>query len=227
MALPILGAIAGGLFSAIGASSAAKAQSRAADKQIEVQKEMYDQTRTDLEPFRTAGVSALDQYSAELAQGPNAFQNFLGEFTADPGYQFRLSEAQKAIDAAQNARGGFFSGATLDAQQSRAQDMASQEYGNFYNRRANEYANWLNPMAGMVQMGQNAAAQQATAGSNYAAGVSNALANKGDAQAAGTIGFGNAINNGITNALGVWAYMNPPKTGGGITSSPIPQARPW
>ena len=65
--------------------------------------------------------------------GPEAAQNFL---TMDPGYKFRLSEGMKALDRQAAARGGLISGNALKATQRYGQDLASQEFGNAYNRLA-------------------------------------------------------------------------------------------
>ena len=52
----------------------------------------------------------------------------------DPGYQFRMQEGMKAINASAAAKGGLQSGAALKAAQQYGQGLASQEYGNAYAR---------------------------------------------------------------------------------------------
>ena len=52
----------------------------------------------------------------------------------DPGAAFRQSEARKALEASAAARGGLLSGGALTALQARSQDLASQEYGNAWDR---------------------------------------------------------------------------------------------
>lgn len=141
-----------------------------------------------------------------------------GGFTADPGYQFRLSQGQDAVNALAGAQGGLFSGATLQALTDYNQGLASQEYGNYFAR-----------LSGLAGQGLGAASGQANAAQNTAAGVANALSGLGQAQAqgaynignaaatgamnagnalsAGQIGVGNAISGGINNGLGIWAYQ--------------------
>ncbi|WP_288950425.1 hypothetical protein [uncultured Paracoccus sp.] len=68
-----IGAIAGigsALLGASSASKAAKAQSKAADQQLQLQKDMYDQTREDLGGYRDAGDIALQAYLYEMGLGP-------------------------------------------------------------------------------------------------------------------------------------------------------------
>jgi hypothetical protein len=52
----------------------------------------------------------------------------------DPGYQFRVSEGRKALDAQAAAKGGLISGGALKAAQNYGQQLASQEYGRAYER---------------------------------------------------------------------------------------------
>ena len=119
-----------------------------------------------------------------------------GGFKATPGYDFRKSEGQSAIDNSAASRGGLFSGATLKAQQTFGDNIASAEYGNYINR-----------LSGMAGSGQAAAGNQANAGSNYAAGAGNAFAGIGNAQSAGAIGVGNALQGGLNTGLGIWKYQ--------------------
>ncbi len=137
-------------------------------------------------------------------------------FQATPGYQFALEQGQAAIDNSAASRGNVFSGATLKAQQEYGTGMANQEYGNYLNR-----------LTGQAAQGQAAAGNIATAGANYGAGAGTAYANMGNAQAAGYIGQGNAINNGISNALGAFGYMQPQANALAPTTSIRPQARPF
>lgn len=99
----------------------------------------------------------------------------------------------------------------------------------FNEDRRNQY--WDRQL-GMIGVGQSAAAGTAAAAGNMGAAGSNALGSIGDARAAGWMGATNAINNGVQNALGMYAYYNPPQYGQsaaqpGMTSSPIPPSRPW
>jgi hypothetical protein len=52
----------------------------------------------------------------------------------DPGAAFRQSEARKALEGSAAARGDLLSGGTLQALQSRSQDLAAQEYQSAWQR---------------------------------------------------------------------------------------------
>jgi hypothetical protein len=193
-------AIVGGLASASASKKAAKAQTDAASQQAAVQRYAYDTTRKDLKGYRDAGTNALGAVNYELGLGAKP-ANYAG-FQATPGYAWQLDQGTKAIDRSAANSGNLFSGETGKALQGYGQGLASQEYGNYFNR-----------LYGLTNMGQNAAAQTGQAAQNYANGASNAFANMGNAQAAGAIGQGNAISNGIGNIAGILQYQN--MTGGG------------
>lgn len=55
-------------------------------------------------------------------------------FQEEPGYQFRQAEGQRAIESGAAARGNMLSGATQKALARYGQGLASQEYGQAYNR---------------------------------------------------------------------------------------------
>ena len=171
---------------------------------------LHDEQIARLDPFRRRGFNAFQDFWGEMLEGPGRVQDVIGDFEASPGYQFRQDEARRGIEAAANARGNFFSGGTLQAIGDRQQDVASNEYGNWYNRRAGEYYNWLGGLSGMGQMGMNAAAGQGSAGVTFGNQSMNALANMGDAQAAGAVGQANAFNTGLNNAFQMYGYMNQP-----------------
>lgn len=236
------GAILGGLASAIpgmlGARSAARSQSRAANAQIDLNREIYNQQREDFGPYREAGYNALSQYTGMLrnppryANGPN-----FGGYRQDPGYLYQLREGQKAIEGSAAASGGLLSGATLRSLQDHRQGMAAQDYEDYeddwwrtrgYN--SDQRTNYLGQLFGVAQMGQAAAGQTAAAAGNMGAANGNALASLGNAQAAGAIGMGNAITGGIQDGIGLWAYNRgapQPAAPSSSWSVPVPPSRPW
>ena len=58
---------------------------------------------------------------------------------SDPSYQFRLNQGLGALEASAAARGVLRSGGTLQGVQDYAQDYASQEYQNIYNRALQDW----------------------------------------------------------------------------------------
>jgi len=117
--------------------------------------------------------------------------------TADPGYAFRLSEGQKALDRQAAARGGLISGGALKAAQRYGQDMGSQEYTNAFNRYQQERAAKLQPLQSLAGVGQTTAANLGSAGAANANAMGNYLTGGAAASAAGQIGAANALTSGV------------------------------
>lgn len=190
-------ALAGGLLGANAAKSGAAAQSDAANRAAELQQQQYEQTRADQAPWREAGGRALGKFESMADYKPFS----MNAFTQDPGYAFRLSEGQKALDRSAAARGGLISGGALKAAQRYGQDMGSQEYTNAFNRYQTERTARLGPLQSLVGVGQTSVNQLGQAGQNYASNVGNALMNQsGYAGNAGMVGA-NAMASGLTGAL--------------------------
>lgn len=109
------------------------------------------------------------------AAGPAPVYNAPGkfDFQADPGYAFRQQQGEQAINRASAARGGFFSGRVGKELADFNSGLASQEYGNAYNRylQGNQdaratydtqfgtYNNTVNRNLGILTQGANTARQ--------------------------------------------------------------------
>lgn len=210
----ILGSAAVG---AVGASSAARSQSRAArnaaDAQLMATRETNDMLREfrteDIERFSPFYEGGRDAYNAlrfetGLADRPEGY----GGFTKTPGYDFRMEQGRQAVEAGAASRHGLMSGAAQEALARYGQDYGSNEYNNYLGR--------LGPLAAS---GQNAAGMQGAAsqafgsqiGQNMMAGgqaAAQGVANAGNAAASGTIGMTNALTGGIGNLVGAWQYNN-------------------
>ena len=195
----------------IGASasrSASKTQAAAASQAADIPQQQYEQTRADQAPYREAGYNALANLQRTAGNVPGAFKFGAGDYQADPGYAFRLSEGQKALDRQAAARGGLISGGALKAATRFGQDMGSQEYQSAYNRALTGYntdvarENQLyNRQAGLAGIGQTATNLVGQAGQNYATNVGNLMTGAGAAQAAGQVGAANALTGGLGTYL--------------------------
>ena len=156
------------------------------DRGLALDSEMYNNARTDMEPYRVAGTNALaglttfdrDNAMPEVA-APFVFNN------DDPSYAFRFNEGRKALENQAAARGGLMSGNTGKALVNYGQQAASQEYGNAFNRHQQQTGNRfnqqaanrgmkLNAMQSLAGVGQSAVQQMSNAGQNYANNASNA-----------------------------------------------------
>lgn len=184
------GAVAASLIGANASRSAAGTQAQAADRASAAELEMFNQTRNDMAPWREAGGRALTTLESRLPELTRRFS--LADFLKDPGYDFRLSEGEKAINRAAAARGSWDSGATGKALTRYGQDYASGEYGNAYNRFGQDQANEFNRYAAISGIGQTAAQQVGQAGAGATARSNDALLSGAAARGAGAIGAANA-----------------------------------
>lgn len=112
------------------------------------------------------------------------------DFQADPGYQFRLQEGQRALERSQAARGGLFSGQALRESQELGQGLAGQTFQDSFNRNL-----------ALQQQGVNVADRQAGIATNV-----------GNIRAANTLGLNNTFANTLSQALGGGQVNNAGRT---------------
>ena len=189
--------IASSLIGSSASRSAAKAQASAADRAANLQREQFERQVELQAPFREAGVRALPELETASRYTPFGMQ----QFTADPGYGFRLAEGQKALDRQAAARGGLISGGALKAAQRYGQEMGSQEYTNAFNRYQTERQARLNPLQSLAGVGQTSVAQLGQAGQAMATGVGEAGGQAAQARASGYMGQANALSQGLNQYL--------------------------
>ena len=183
--IPAAATLIGAKISGDAAKSAARTSAASADKATELQKQMYEEGVARQQPFLAGGTEDYNRLRALTSGGPGAAQQFL---TMDPGYGFRLSEGMKALERGAAARGGLMSGATGKALQRYGQDMASQEFGNAYNR-----------LAGLAAIGPSAAGVTNALGQTYAGNVGNIMMGQGQIAANAMLSRGSAYQRGFSD----------------------------
>lgn len=144
-----------------------------------------------LNPWMQTGTQSMSQLAGN---------NFMQNWQKDPGYQFRMDEGMKAINAAAAARGLGNSGATMKALTRYGQDYASGEYDKAYNR---EYSR-LSQLAGF---GQNATNAGVNAAANYGNSISNNYTGLANATASANIAEANRQSNLVGQGMGAAAMM--------------------
>jgi hypothetical protein len=199
-----------GLTGASAAKDAANTQAQSARDANELMYRIYQEQKGLQEPFRGAGLTAqnklLDLLGLSKNTGAEGFGKYakdfgMSDFTADPGYGFRLSEGQKALERQAAARGGLISGSALKAATRFGQDMGSQEYMNAYTRYQTDRSNRLAPLGSLLSSGQAAASNTGAAAGSYGAGASGNITSAGAAGAAGQIGSTNALTDALSSYL--------------------------
>jgi hypothetical protein len=206
------------------ASKAASAQQKSAEQAADVQREIF-QKQTELqEPFRQAGISSQNELMRLLGIGGDAAAADYGMLTRqfrpedlqmDPGYAFRLSEGQKALERSAAARGGLLSGSMLKGAQRFGQELGSQEYMNAFNRAQAQLGNRLGALGSLYGAGQTATQQVAGQAGQMGTNVGNLMMSGGQARASGYLGQANALNQAIGQGAGLYGMYR-----GGYFGSP-------
>ena len=142
----------------------------------------------------------------------------MSKFEADPGYQFRQDEAQKAMERSMAAQGNTMGGAgygSINPQVARSleqqsQGLASQEYGSAYDRYNIDQTNTYNRLAGIAGMGQASTGQLSGAGQNYATNTGNLQTGLASAQMnAQNAGGGSNVMGGAMGGAAAGASFGP------------------
>ena len=205
-----------GIAGSSAASKAAKAQTQAATQASGLEREMFDKQVELQAPFREAGLTAqnrLLQYlglsgsPSDAGYGKYAGDFSMNDFTADPGYAFRLAEGNKALDRTAAARGGLLSGGAMKAAQRYGQEMGSQEYMNAFNRYQTNRANQLNPLQSLMGAGQTGANTLTQAAGSLGQALGENAIGAGNARASGYIGQANALTGALNQGMNSYMKM--------------------
>lgn len=116
-------------------------------------------TWTEPDAFKYDAYTAPDPFKAPTAES----------MLNDPGYQFRADQGRRALENSAAGKGTLRTGGTLKDILGYGQNLASQEYGNVYQRDANTWN--MNANAGLQAYGAN----RANAKDIYDTGRNNAL----------------------------------------------------
>lgn len=177
------------------------AQAQQAAQAQEALQRGQQQATAAYQPYQTAGIGATNQLAALFGPGGEYMvQPTINQLQMDPGYAFREQQGMQAVNRTAAAQAGLQSGAALKAAQRFGQDLASQEYGNAYNR-------FMANRAQAVQGLQNLAGT----GFGGAQGIGNAAIGTGTNLAQNYQNLGQGIGQGYANmgATNASAYMGP------------------
>ena len=212
--------IAASKMQADASEEAASKQAAAQQAALDYTKQRYAEAQGNLAPYLASGVRANQDLSALVAgmQQPTfdyQQQPFTFDAWKDPGAQYALSEADKALNASSIAKGATGGGA-VRALQTQAHNLGQTNYQNAFGRymdtsnmmntqaqqKYGRGMDWLNTKLGanksLAGAGQEAAMGLGGFGtqqSNLASGI---IGSRGATQAAGTLGVANAISRGIS-----------------------------
>jgi hypothetical protein len=131
----------------------------------------------------------------------------------DPSYAFVAGEAQKALESGAAAKGTLLTGGFQKDMAKYMSGLASQEFGNIFNRNMS-----------LADLGLRAAGGASQAGSAYGGQVGNTAANQADANERLLTGAGNARAAGTAGSGQIWGNTIG-GIGGAIATNP--QVNNW
>lgn len=196
-------ALVGGLTSLYGANKASSAQSNAANTAAATQMAMYQQTRSDLSPYRDIGALGAGQLTNRLGELTSPISVNPDDFKNSEAYNFLWKQAERANNNSAAARGLGVSGAALKGASAFGSGLASQFWQQNFNNQQTNQANAFNRLKSLVDTGTNAAAGTGALGEKAAYNTGQAQIGAGNAAAAGYNALGPAVTNaGMGAALG-------------------------
>ena len=214
VAAATVGQIGGAILGGMSARKQAEAKRKAMEAARGELTKAYGTSKGYYEPYYQTGTAASNRLAELMGIGGNTgaegygsmMKNFsMADYQQDPGYQFRLQEGLKQLGRQSAARGGALSGATLRGVQGYSQGLASQEYGNAYQRFMEQQQNRYNMLAGQQGVGYRAGGDLANLSTNYGANMANIAMGQGAVDAAQTAAkygmYGDILSSG-TNFLG-------------------------
>jgi len=173
-----------GLFSTVSATNKARrAEEKAAERTLDLSRDIFNQTRADVLPQIELGQQATNRLNDLFITGAQPLQS-------TPGSEFLLDRGVEALDRSAASRGRLFSGAQGEALTQFGQQNASLDRGAQFNELA--------ALAGIGQSGVNTSAQ---AGGNLAGIGGQAITNAGAARSSGFTNTGSGINQSLNNLI--------------------------
>jgi hypothetical protein len=149
-----------------------------------------------LDPYMQAGTQSLSTLMSGMGPGGDLNKTFTAADMQqyDPGYAFRMDQAQKAMQGSAAARGGALGGGAARALVGLSQNLASSEFGAAEARFRAQQGDRFNRLNSLVSLGANTAGQAG----GYAMTGANEAANLGltGATSAADLGYRGAMGAG-------------------------------
>lgn len=212
--------IASSIMGSNAAKDAAAAAARAEQRALDFQKQQWATTQKNIQPWIKAGTEGLTEYQtlAKNATQPT-FDYQITPFNfstqTDPGAQYRMAQATRALNNSSIAK-GLSGGGALKAIMAKNQEMAGTAYSDAWNRylentklgygaatdkynRNLDYQNrQLERQKDLFTTGGQMASELGTTGTSYAKNVGDTMSNLGSSAVSGILGSQNAVSQGLS-----------------------------
>lgn len=223
-----------GVSGADASKKASNAQLSQEQKGLDFQKQAYADSQSKMAPFVGAGANAVGELTNRLAnyKQPN-FNYTQPDFNfstySDPGAEYQMSQATKALNQSSLAK-GLAGGGIAKSIMAKNQEMAgtayqgaynrflansNMKYGQAegqYNRDYNSQNNLLDRYGNLANTGANAAAGVMINNTNTGKQIAGQYGNMGSSMASGILGSNNAtqqaISGGVNGLSKIAGYSN-------------------
>jgi hypothetical protein len=202
-------------------NTAAGIQSTAGKNALAYQKDAYGNIVQNTAPYMQTGQNALAALNSGMGFTPppgtnalavpgstpgNLTQDFgMADFEKDPGFQFRLEQGRKAIEAKQAQQGKLLGPAGAKELIRYNQDASSGEFQNAYNRFMAKKQSDFNMLSSMAGYGTDANHLLASAGQNFGTNAAGLAMNQGNTQADLAMQAGGLRGAGAASQGNIWA----------------------
>jgi hypothetical protein len=178
--------------------------------------QLYNTGRSDIDtavqqgqgfmaPYYGGGTQALGQEGALLGlQGQDAANKAMSTFQQSPGYQYQMQQGLRAVDAGAAAgvrQPGVRSGATIKAEETFGQNLANQDFSNYFTRLSGLAQQGQNAGTSLANLGTWGAGQNLQAGQNLLGTITGQTANA-TAQSVGAANAQSSIFGNTASSLG-------------------------
>lgn len=198
-----------------GANKAADTQSKAAQQAAAIQQQQYQQTRSDLAPYRAMGEDASTRLKAKLTDLTEPISIDPDMLENSDYYKFASTQGQKAVTNAAAARGLGKAGAALKGAASFAKGLATDTYKTAFDMENINRSNTYNRLKALIDTGAGAATGTGVLGEKAAYNTGTALVGGANAEAAGYNRIGSSVANLAGNIGGYAMYNGLYGSGGG------------
>jgi len=189
------------------ARKSASAISGSSDQAIAEQRRQFDQTQRQAEPFRQAGLSALEQQQALLGlSGQEEQYTALDNFQTSPGQAFLRDRGEQALLRNSAAIGGLGGGNVRSELQQQGIGFAQQDLQNQLARLASIAGQGQAITGNVAQLGQQSASNIGNLLNTSGQAQSQGFTQAGQAQASGILGRQEATSEGIGQAAQAFGY---------------------
>lgn len=210
------GAIGGALINKSATKKATDASTAATTANNALQASTYAANASRLDPYGMRGNAAGDAINALLLGGKGQGAAF-NQFRNSTGYDFRVSEGNKAVNTGFAGKGLLQSGAAMKALTKYGQNTASGEFGNYLDQLRGQQNTGLAGASALAGVGQNMANSVSQNNSTNASNIGNAAlagASNNNALIGGLVntagqflGNGSSFGGGAAPTIN-WAGMN-------------------